>query len=332
VDDSDPRWLSLIYSDEALFIAMEADRLSSSSAPGIMARFLELLRVEDDSTVLEIGTGSGYNAALLCERLGSANVTTIDIDNELAEAAKARFIACGYRPTVACASGWDGYPEKAPYDRIIATCSVSRIPEPWIDQLRPSGILVTPLRGGRFDSIGLVSLRMAEGGSMYGRLHPRGASFMRMRGGEDEASGLSRKDLRALVATMDGDSRPCTVPRYMVDEGEPSGPPHFLLRLHDTSPWEWFWPPGPEGEPPSPAVAAPDGSWARVVTVQTQPEPAYIVYQGGPRRLWDEIERSWQTFLRLGKPDMGRYGIIVTRDREQFIWLDDPTGQYRWVL
>src|SRR5690349_16721700 len=82
VDSSDPDWLTLVYSDTPLLTRLdESGRImSSSSMPSIMARFLLMLDVQDGRSVLEIGTGAGYNAALLCERVGSDNVTSIDID------------------------------------------------------------------------------------------------------------------------------------------------------------------------------------------------------------------------------------------------------------
>ena len=88
---------------------------------------LEALEVTDGCRVLEIGTGSGYNAALLCERLGSEHVTSVHIDPDLVALARERLAANGYTPTLA-ADGADGYPRSALYDRIIATCSVPAIP------------------------------------------------------------------------------------------------------------------------------------------------------------------------------------------------------------
>jgi protein-L-isoaspartate(D-aspartate) O-methyltransferase len=322
------RWLDLVYSNRLLIIVDDGERRSSSSSPGAMARFLDLLDVRDGSTVLEVGTGTGYNAALLCERLGSARVTSIDIDAELVEAARPRLAECGYTPTLAVADGWDGYSSHAPYDRIIATCSIPRIPDPWMDQLRVGGVMVAPLCGGRFDS-GLVALRRRDDGSLSGRLDRDSAAFMPMREADPvkPSSSMTRADLLTLAEKGEGESRPCTVPPYMLDAGEPSMPPHFLLRLDETTTWEWCWLDGPEGEPRAPAVAAPDGSWARVVM---RPHP--IVHQGGPRRLWDMVERNWERYLRLGRPGMDRYGITVTPDRRQRIWLDSPDSEHRWEL
>ncbi|MEA2615973.1 MAG: hypothetical protein QOE72_1756, partial [Chloroflexota bacterium] len=76
------QWLELVYSDRPLVTRTDNQgaSTSSSSAPRIMTLFLDALDIEDGSSVLEIGTGTGYNAAILCERVGSENVTTIDMD------------------------------------------------------------------------------------------------------------------------------------------------------------------------------------------------------------------------------------------------------------
>jgi protein-L-isoaspartate O-methyltransferase len=321
------RWLRLVYSNRLLVTVEDGERSSSSSSPSAMARFLELLHVHEGNTILEIGTGSGYNAALLCQRLGSAKVTSIDIDPELVELARARLVACGYAPVLAVADGWAGYAARAPYDRIIATCSVPRIPEPWIDQLRGGGVIVAPLSGGRFDASGLVALRLAADGSLAGRLDRGGAAFMAMREGPPAKASMPRAALLALAEKTEGEPRPCRVPPYLLDDDEPSMPPHFLLRLNETAAWEWCWLEGPAGEAKAPAVAGPDGSWARVVG-RDRP----VVYQGGPRRLWDLVERNWERYLLLGKPGMDRYGITVTSDRRQFIWLDRPDSGDAWAL
>lgn len=91
----------------------ECERPSSSSMPSVMARMLEALAVRDGDRVLEIGTGSGYNAALLCERLGSENVTTIDCNAELVGAARQRLAEHGYEPTVVAGDGFFGYAPNA---------------------------------------------------------------------------------------------------------------------------------------------------------------------------------------------------------------------------
>ena len=94
---------------------------SSSSAPSLMTRMLETLDIRDGHRVLEIGTGTGYNAALMSHRLGDQNVFSVDVDAGLVDSARDRLVALGYRPTLAAVDGVAGLPAHAPYDRIIAT-------------------------------------------------------------------------------------------------------------------------------------------------------------------------------------------------------------------
>ncbi len=94
--------------------------------------------------MLEIGTGTGYNAALLAHRLGAGNVASIEIDPQVAQQARANLAKADRDVTVSTGDGAAGYPPRAPYDRLIATCSVETIPWPWVEQIRPSGVIVTP--------------------------------------------------------------------------------------------------------------------------------------------------------------------------------------------
>jgi len=324
------RWLRLVYSDRLLVTVDEDERWSSSSRPRVMIRFLEGLHVVEGNTVLEIGTGTGYNAALLCERLGSERVTSIDIDAELVALARERLLACGYAPALAVADGSEGYLPRAPYDRIVATYSVARIPDAWLDQLAPGGIIVAPLAGGRFEAVGLVRLVARPDGSFHGAFHPAGASFIPLR--RPGAAPVSEEELAALVERGEGETRACRIPEWL--SGGPERvrvtshgqglEPNFLLRL-EIPELRWFW---LDGGLPAIACAI-DRSWARV-RIGSGGVP--VVAQGGPRRLWDVVERSWERYLRLGRPGMGRYGLTITPDRRQSVWLDHPGSEHRWEL
>lgn len=88
--------------------------------------------------VLELGSGSGWNAALLCELAGEQAVTTVEVDPALREQAHAALTAAGYAPTVVLGDGLDGYAPGAPYDRITSTMAVRRVPGAWVAaQWRP---------------------------------------------------------------------------------------------------------------------------------------------------------------------------------------------------
>ncbi len=104
----------------------------------------EALRLNGDERVLEIGTGSGYQAAILAELSGE--VYSIERFATLGERASSLLADLGYHGvTVLVGDGSSGYPEKAPYDRIIVTAACPKIADPWVEQLADGGILVAPV-------------------------------------------------------------------------------------------------------------------------------------------------------------------------------------------
>jgi protein-L-isoaspartate O-methyltransferase len=139
LDGSDPRqkreWLDAVYRDETLttqYAPVPGTDLmwptSSSTKPSLMAHMLTLLDVHSGHRVMEIGTGTGYNTALLCHRLGDSNVASIDIDPDLVAAAGARLTQLGHHPTLVSGDGAQGIPDAAPFDRIMATCAIAAVP------------------------------------------------------------------------------------------------------------------------------------------------------------------------------------------------------------
>ena len=110
-----------------------------------MATVLEAADIRPGHRILEIGSGTGYNAALLCEQAGAANVTSIEIDPAITDQARTRLAALGYHPTVALGDGDQGLPDRAPYDRIIATCSVHDVPAAWLSQCNSGAVIVANL-------------------------------------------------------------------------------------------------------------------------------------------------------------------------------------------
>ncbi len=114
------------------------------SQPTMVAIMTELLRLHPGDKVLEIGTGSGYQAALLAE-LG-IDVYTVEIIAELAEQARHTLQATGYAQVhVRLGDGYHGWPEHAPYDAIIITAAAPSLPQPLVDQLRVGGLIVVPI-------------------------------------------------------------------------------------------------------------------------------------------------------------------------------------------
>jgi protein-L-isoaspartate(D-aspartate) O-methyltransferase len=121
---------------------------SCASAPWLVAAMLDQLDVQPGNRILEIGAGTGYNACLLAQLTGRADlVTTIDIDPNVTTQAKRALAATGYGDVdVITGDGALGYPDHAPYDRMIVTVSPWDIPAQWWKQLAPGGRLVAPLR------------------------------------------------------------------------------------------------------------------------------------------------------------------------------------------
>ncbi|MFE9843389.1 methyltransferase domain-containing protein [Streptomyces goshikiensis] len=180
-EDPDPeqraRWLRGVYTDTPLATRLrDGELVSSSSQPSLMAKMLNALDVRDGHRVLEIGTGTGYNAALLCHRLGDDLVTTVDLEEEITESARTHLAALGYRPTVVTGDGARGCPSRAPFDRILVTCTLPRIPPAWLGQCRPGARVLAPL------STGLIALTVRDAELAEGRFLHTSAYFVPLRG------------------------------------------------------------------------------------------------------------------------------------------------------
>jgi methyltransferase of ATP-grasp peptide maturase system len=328
IDATDPDWLAQVYSNQVLVTqfdgdpsawdrAVEAGEIrgvptSSSSMPGIMAVMLELLSVSDGHRVLEIGTGTGYNAALLCHRLGSASVSTVDIDAGLSELARARLASCDYRPTCVVADGAEGYPPNSLYDRVLSTASVSSVPLPWLAQTRPGGLVVTTLN--RPLGAGLVRITAGEGPCGRGRVLADDGRFMPLRA---HRRPVDQSWLSALIDAA-GPTRTTALDAAVVTSASPF---EFFAGLEL---------PGVAltGLPPDATLLHhPDGSWARLRTERGR----HWVTQAGPRRLWDEVERAHRRWSDLGRPRRSRFGITVDPTGQE-LWLDTPDGPHRWPL
>lgn len=126
------------------------------SQPFIVAEMTRALQLSSGSRVLEIGTGSGYQAAVLAEF--TRHVFSIEIVRELAEQARERLKELGYESIkIKVGDGWNGWPEEAPFDGIIVTCAAGQIPPPLVRQLAPGGKMVIPV-GAPFSTQWLMLL------------------------------------------------------------------------------------------------------------------------------------------------------------------------------
>lgn len=253
-EEHDPRrrerWLRGAYEDVPLATRLrDGELVSSSSQPSLMALMLAELQVGDGDRVLEIGAGTGYNAALLAHRLGDDAVTTVDLDPDLTEGARRHLAAAGYHPTVVTGDGARGVPERAPYDRIIATCTLPSVPEAWLEQCAPGALVLTPM------ATGLVLLRVLGGGQAEGRFLATSAYFVPLRGGSGTAprhsnlSGLPgwvRDDdlFRFLLALTSATLDPYETLALWEREGRPPRE-RYGITVRDGH--EWAWLDDPEG-------------------------------------------------------------------------------------
>ncbi len=185
--------LETIYADEAIITKRtgQGTPLSSSSAPSMMAIMLEQLDLRPGLRVLEIGAGTGYNAALLAELVGDPRaVVTIDIDHEVVEQARRNLASAGYPEiTVLCMDGVLGAPDLAPFDRIELTVASDDIAPAWCEQLVIGGRLVLPLELHRHQR-GQLSLALVKRAEYLESVAAAYAFFIPLRG--DQAMAVER--------------------------------------------------------------------------------------------------------------------------------------------
>ncbi|WP_411143116.1 methyltransferase domain-containing protein [Streptomyces sp. x-80] len=289
---------------------------SSASAPSVVAAMLRDLEVHPGQSVLEIGTGTGWNAGLLASRLGAENVTTVEVDKALAEAARAALERQGLKAvTVVCGDGFQGHPAGAPYDRIIATCGLHTFPRTWLEQCRPGGVIVVPW-GTRFTPTeATVALTVSENGRSATGKFTELVQFMSLRaqrrgmpGYTDYVTAESREKAARGVTAL-------TLEETIAGEWEIS---RFVLGLLVADCTVIFDEPQDGRRPVWLCSLADDRSWACVLFREDGQEST--LYQYGDRRLWDEVEAAYAWWREQGRPGLGRLGLTV-----------DDAGQHLWV-
>ncbi|WP_380284858.1 methyltransferase [Kitasatospora purpeofusca] len=314
------RWYEAAYANAPVVTQVNDGRLpedepwpsSSASAPSVVFRMLEELAVEDGMKVLEIGTGTGWNAGLLAHRLGDGQVSSIEVDPEVADSARTHLSTAGRYPEVVCGDGSLGWGIRAPYDRLLATCSVRRVPSAWLRQTRPGGLILTPW-DNPWICWGLVRLEVS-GGTAEGRFSPHSA-FMLMRG--------QRVDLRIFRDVVRDEHVPVESLSALDPEvvtGEPVAA--FAVGMWLADVWRAWQDEPVDGVVRRLWVATTDAtSWA---AVDVSGNGGFAVYQHGSRRLWDEVEAAHRWWLSNGRPGPARFGLTVAADGSHRVWLDDP--------
>lgn len=301
VDRSDPEYLDAIYSDRPLMtqtkpVEGQPDSFvwsSSSSMPSVMADMIEELDVQPGMSILESGTGTGYNAAILCHFLGDQAVTTVEIDPDLLRDAVERLAGLGYHP----ATG----PAGRLHDRVLATHAVDHIPYDWIRWSKPGAVILTDLRPPSNTDIGAwAKLTVdADGKTATGKLMPPRGYFMSARKVAEFADigpqlpEMSIEEHQARADLMD-ERETATSPAIFQDET-------FGLYFWRQSIDVWWW-----SQSGTITLNAPDGSWAQV-----QDRTVSMI---GPRDIWAEAEEAYQQWQSAGQPDLTEWTIKVTAD------------------
>ncbi|MEC4017767.1 methyltransferase domain-containing protein [Streptomyces sp. H27-D2] len=295
------------------------DSSSSASMPSVVFRMLRDLDVRAGNTAMEIGTGTGWNAALLAHRLGAENVVTVEVDEAVAASARAALERFGLPVRVVHGDGFLGYPAGAPYDRIIATCGLRSIPFAWVQQSRPGGVIVAPWGTHYSHQDAVARLVVSRDGESASGVFTGPAEFMKLRA-QRRPPVVHAEYVTGSVAEGDESATTISEAQFV---GEKFSPQRFALGLRvrdcrhavadkrDGARPVWFY-------------GLTDRSWA---CVMFRDGDTARVWQSGPRRLWDEAEAAYRWWEGKGKPGHERFGLTVTAEG-QTVWLDDPAESW----
>jgi protein-L-isoaspartate O-methyltransferase len=291
----------------------------SASKPTIVALMLADLDASPGHKVLDVGTGTGWTMALLAER--TTRVVGVDTDPAVANAARTALRTAGYPSLpLLTGDGRDGWPEYAPYDRVHVGFAVRTIAPAWITQTRPGGIIVAPW-GTRFTNQNAIARltvtadRDAATGNFTGP-----AEFMLDRTVTAPAvvhadylpTGVWPDDTRESSTTVgvdqlwdshDGAAEficGALVPDVVHSDDKDDQGHHTV----------WY--------------STRCRSWA-VVFYRTGDRGRHLVYSGGPRHVWEEVETAYRWWVDTGRPQLTDLGLTAYADGNQEIWHGDPS-------
>ncbi|MFD9596782.1 protein-L-isoaspartate O-methyltransferase [Kitasatospora sp. NPDC059973] len=311
-------WARELYADQdAAAVTQLTGGLPSSSlsSQAVVVDMLDSLLIEPGQRVWDIGTGQGWNAALVARRAGPGRVVSTESDAGLAAFARGRLAAVDAAVEVVTADATGTPPPGGPVDRVIATYAVDRVPWVWVAATRPGGRLVLP-----WGRLGHVALDVAADGRSASGWIQGLAQFMgdrttdpapttgpgayaAVRGtGAPEAKHMIDRDLAPLREDWDL--------RFALRVAVPDVAVFTAADEDGVSAWAH------DG----------DRSWA---ALSAAGDDTVTVYQGGPRRVGDELLSAWDQWDGLGRPTPYDYGMTVLPDG-QFLWLRDPGSGPRW--
>lgn len=309
-------WLAAVYADICIVtqvndgvtgIVIDPDRYTSSaSAPSTVSDLLEWLDPEPGHRVLEVGTGTGFTAALLSHLVGAENLTSVEVDPAVAGQAAASLAAAGLRPYLVVGDGADGYPDRAPFDRVHVTCGIRKVPYAWVRQSKPGAVIVLPYQAGIGHGHGL-RLVVGSDGTATGRF-PGFASYMLMRSQRPVDDHTDQAPYQRLTTGFDARTIIDAPPGARLAMSAITG-----LRTRDLEDDDdhvlWVF------------DQAESARWA--MTRRRPGADEHPVYQFGDRPVFQEIVDAYAQWEKWGEPGRDRFGMTVT-PQGQHIWLDTP--------
>ncbi|GHH57195.1 methyltransferase domain-containing protein [Streptomyces candidus] len=303
-------WAAQLYGDPdrpAITQLTDGRPTSSLSSTGVVVDMLDSLFLEPGHRVLELGTGTGWNAALLASRAGPGHVLSVETDPALAAAAGQRLQEADAEVPVVVGDGTAGWPAGALYDRVIATYAVDTVPWSWVAQTRPGGRIVTP-----WGHLGHVALTVNKTGSAASGWMQGLGQFMPAR--STPAPAPSFTDVRA---GSDSDTE-CSFTRDLAPLEDPWGLGFHLRVVMPELRFRTAW-----DEDGLNAWLHDGSSWA---VLAASGDGRTIATQGGPGRLVEALSEAWDQWTAAKAPTVYDYGMTVAdHGATQYVWVHDPS-------
>lgn len=347
LDELPPRWdlldwseqgdreelLAVLHGGESVLIQHDGEPLvgrtgrvraggaitSMSTVMSLTALLLQELDLRPGQRVLDIGAGAAVTAAVACHICGDTGVVTLDRDQHVAASAQARLGLLGYRPAVVSGSGEDGWPERAPYDRIFVSFALPCVPAVLVDQLAPGGLLLVHITTTSPSWPALAVISRSPDGKVIS--HLRAVEFAHRAGHGRKQIFLSAAFRERIAARSAGSAearafRSVGVPPSDKDRG-------FWLALDALHPGLVR-----HRGVDDLVIGAPGcGSW---MAARPDKDGTLSVTASGPRDIWAEIRETTVRWRAAGEPEV--YRLDLEPDGEQRVSAGDGQGALTWRL
>ncbi|WP_052848097.1 methyltransferase domain-containing protein [Streptomyces avicenniae] len=306
----DTGYLRAAYEDAPLTVRHDptGTRAATVPAPTVTASALSALgNLQPGARVLEIATGTAWTTALLAEKVGANNVTSIDIDPRTISRARQALQRTGHTPRLLTGDGAHGHPHHAPYDALITTRRFPRIPSTWPVQVRPGGTLVARIGNA------LAALTVHHDGTATGPLLPTTAPPPDTRPAPTTSALLVRTGTRTTTVLPDITA---DTPALLRSVLQPDVHTHTFHRL------------GEHHRAVHCLTHPATGSWARI---EPQGHNLHAVEHGGPRDLVHELTPLLTHWANHDHPTHAHYGLTLHPDGTHHLWHHTPDGPH-WPL